>query len=65
MVFSALFDLKSVHARRTQSALKTIQKPICVARCVANEARLRGEEDSKTIYDKAAEKSVAMFIYYG
>lgn len=59
-----MFDLESVHVIRMQSASKTIQKPICVASCVANEVRLRSEEDREITYDKVAEKSVAMFMYY-
>ena len=39
---SSLFDLKFVHAIRKRSASKMIQKPICVAPCVANEDGLRG-----------------------
>ena len=45
-----------------RSHSKTIQKPNCVAPCVANGVRLRGEEDSETIYDKAAEKSVTFTL---
>ena len=50
-----------MHAIRAQSASKTIQKPICVANCVANEDGLRGRgRERKTKKETKSDVAIGM-----